>query len=199
MTSSLMAKIDVAFQKIDELSDNERDVEINGQKIVLGILTGGEEDNVQAFIVERAEKFGKGLYLRDIKIETIAYSIKQINDERIDKVDFFTVQNTEDKIEKVEKHIFLREKLRIWPPLIVNYLFNQYVVLSDETSKTFNPAFEVEGIDDLLQEEVKEGEALLKEAEELAEGKEKSKDKEETTFRKVDIEGTEGVLDQTGY
>ena len=124
MPSSLMAKLDAAFQEIDKLSENEREVEINGQKIVLALLTGEEEDNAQAFIVGRVERFGKGLYLRDAKIETIAYSIKAISDQRIDKIDFFEVLDGEGNMQKVEKHIFLRNKLRGWPPIIVNYLFN---------------------------------------------------------------------------
>lgn len=198
MSSTLMKKLDVAFQKIDELSENEREVEINGQKIVLGIISGAEEEMIQAHIEERSKEMGRSLILRDVKLETTSYAIKAINDERIDKVDFFSVKDpATEKEAKIEKHIFLRNKLRDWAPFLVNYLFNQYAALIDDSSQTLLPKFEIEGlksIEDLLRAEIEEQKETLKEVEESTE----ETPKPETVFREIPNPEAGGTLDQAG-
>jgi len=190
MSSSLFQKIETAFQKINELSKSEKEVEINGQKIVLGIPTGEEDNLIQIYVNQRAEEHGKTTILRDIKVETVAFAIKAINKERIDDVDFFTTIGPDKKEVKVEKHIFLRDTVSSWPGFIVNYLFNQYVALTDESSESLKPEFKIEGVNDLLKAELSEQEQILKEAE-----KQTEEQKSEPSFRKIEEAG-DGILDQ---
>lgn len=199
MNTSLMDKIEEAFKKIDSLSENERSVEINEQEITLGIVSGAEEELIQAAIVERASALGKSVILKSVKVETLAYAIKSINGQRIDKIDFFKTAdpNTGEQI-NVERTIFLRNKLENWAPFLLNYLFNQYAVLIDESSKTLNPKFEIEGlksVEEALQAEIVGQEEVLKEA--TAESSEE-KSSSKMVFREIPDAAGGGVIDQAG-
>lgn len=212
--SDLLKKLESAFQKIDSLSDNEKEVSINDQKITLGIISGVVEDSIQTYLMESidlktivAEKGVKiPAFMRAMKIETVAYAIKAINGDRIDRVNFFSVPNPDgSKVDlKIERQLFLRKKLREWPPFIVNYLFNQYILLVNDTTKVMEPKFEIEDLDDLVRNEVKEDSEALqnltetsKELSESKDLKDESSTKKDPIFRKVETEG--GVLDQAGY
>lgn len=196
MTTELSQKIESAFQKIEELIQNERDVEINGQKMVLGIVSGAEEDKIQGFLSAKTiEEEDKLAIVRIMKIESLVYAIKSIDDTRLDKLDFFSVIDPKTSEEQlIEKPIFLRDKLMSWPSFIVNYLFNQYVLLVEESSSTFNPEFKVEGLDELLKMEVEEQEEALKAAEE----REEDKPEKKMEFREIPDPEAGGVMDQTG-
>jgi len=201
-----MQKLETAFQKIDALSANEKEVSINDQKIILGVVDGADEERIQAYVMNFAnlkklvvEKEAKiPMFLRDMKVETVVYAIKAINGERLDKVDFFSVSDPKGGPDiKIERQIFLRRKLKEWPPFIYNYLFNQYISLVNDTTKVMEPKFEFEGLEDLVQEEIKTNQEAFENITNLAKESEVPS-KKEPVFRKIETpEG--GVLDQTGH
>jgi len=215
MPDLLMEKLETAFKEIEKISDSERPVKINGQEIILGVVDGKSEEAIQSFLSSRpdAEAAAKGegevkvpALLRDIKVETLVYAFKALNGERLDKIDFFIVKNPSGGEDlKIERQIFLRNKLKSWPPFLVTYLFNQYVTLVNEASANMEPAFKIEGLDELVKDELQSDQDLMSKIDqEMQEDSiEESKESEtteprEVSFRKLEDEPG-GVLDQTGY
>jgi len=207
MSSILLEKLEEAFEKISKLSENEKEVEINGQKVIIGLLSGDEEDKVQAYLAKKMEQFGPESFMREAKIETMAYALKALGDQRIDKVDFFSYSDSatgEDQ--KVEKHIYLRKKLKAWPNFISTYLFNQYALLIDDLSKNLKPELRIEGVEEIIKREaeanskvLEEAEARLKATREAIEPSSEEPKEEAMTFRQLDSDASEGILDQSGY
>ena len=98
-------------------------------KLTLKLLTSEEETEVHSF----SAQYEKGLgYLYSVKRETILRSIITLNGNTIPDI-------IEDGVEKVQKHIWLRENVvKGWSQVLIDEIWNKYAELLTNLESKIN-------------------------------------------------------------
>jgi hypothetical protein len=122
-----------AFEVLTELSKlgkMSREFEIGNMKLLLSTLDAEQEGNV---FIACADLTGNA-YFYKLKAETLKYSIKAVNGQRLDEYESVTdvAQREKMKKETLEK---LEKIIGSWDENVISFLYSKWSVLSKESEE----------------------------------------------------------------
>lgn len=114
-----------ALESLSKLGKKEGDVKLGDLTLTLGTLDTDQESNV---FISCAELTGN-VYFYRLKIETLKYSLKAVNEVRLD--DYLRLEKVEDR-EKLKKETFdkIETIVKTWDENVVSYLYSEWAKLS---------------------------------------------------------------------
>jgi hypothetical protein len=124
-----MALTDV-FQAIQQNLGFKKTVEISGIKFEMGLLTFDEEMKSDAFPQDEMEPL---VFYNQTRLQTLAYSIRSINGEKIPAV--VEIKNG-DAIEKKQGSLYVKEFLSRLPIKVIEQLFDVYIDIKDQAESS---------------------------------------------------------------
>jgi len=166
-----------SLSKIKDKLDYRKFVEIDGISIEIGLLNVYEEQKLNAEKMDESDTDGT-IYLNEIRKKVLSYAIKKIDGEIVPNIVEETKNN--ELIKKV-KEAYLLEQLSMYPTALIDYIFDAYIDLKDESDVKFKGVFK---FDWYKTPEQREEEAKAKQ-EELKKQKETQEEEKPITFKEL--------------
>lgn len=133
MNSASSVNFDSILKKLEETSAFNKECTIGGFKFTMRVLSFSEEMKLTKIIDEISEK-EDFTALNDWKKYVVSMSIYTMEGQRLP--DILEVDNGESGIEKIERSLYLKEKLDNLPVKITEALFDVYSDLKEEAEKS---------------------------------------------------------------
>jgi len=181
-----------SLSKIKDKLDYRKSVEVDSILIEIGLLNVYEEQKLNAEKMDESDTDGT-IYLNEIKKKVLSYAIKKIGGELIPNIVEETKNN--EVIKKV-KEVYLLEQLSQFPTALIDYIFDAYIDLKDESDTKFKDVFKFDWYKTPEQREeerkVKQ-EELRKQEEKESNNKKENEEDKPIVFKKLKEEPEENA------
>ena len=181
-----MDKVNSALSKIESLQQETDVFDVKDVTLKIRTLSGEELEKVYEKAnpifqkaVENENQFSLENWMSAIRLETMTYSIIQIDDIDLTGVNFLK----DSQGNKKQKHVFLREKLKGWDRSVINVCFQKFKELEIKADEKAKEGVEFETQD--LDEKIEEKEQELQELKEKKAKQDAEKDIEQQSFSKM--------------
>jgi hypothetical protein len=119
-----------ALEEISKLGKIEGEVDVGDIKLLMGTLDTEQETDVFA---QCADLTGNA-YFYKLKLETVKYSLKAVNKERVD--DYLKIAKIEER-EKAKKETLekISSILKKWDENVISYLYSEWSKLAKKSEE----------------------------------------------------------------